>query len=97
MFYLIVAMMLVLFYLFAAPRNIKGTMNLVASVFVLVALLIAILLGLLRVVQSPPEIWIGLVMSFLGVWALWDIYHLDKSTSSQTSRPRPRPYKHRYR
>ena len=43
MFYLILAIMLLLFYIFAAPRNIKGTMNLVASVFLLVGLVIVLL------------------------------------------------------
>ena len=58
MFYLIIAIMLLLFYIFAAPRNVKGTMNLVASVFLLVGLVIVLILGILKVVQSPPEIWL---------------------------------------
>ncbi len=44
MFYLILAIMLVLFYIFIAPSNIKGTMNLIAAVFLLVALAIALVL-----------------------------------------------------
>ncbi len=44
MFYLILAMLLVLFYIFAAPNNIRGTINLMVAVFVLVALFIALLL-----------------------------------------------------
>ncbi|MDO5078071.1 DUF3165 family protein [Streptococcus minor] len=79
MFYLIIAIMLVLFYIFAAPRNIKGTMNLVASVFLLVGLVIALILGTLRVVQSPPEIWLCLSMVVVGLWAMWDIYRMPRS------------------
>ncbi|MBY5035274.1 DUF3165 family protein [Streptococcus gallolyticus] len=80
MFYLILAMMLVLFYIFVAPSNVKGTMNLVASVFLLVALVIAIVLGFLRILQSPPQLWLGLAMVLLGYWALRDIYFMDKPT-----------------
>lgn len=79
MFYLIIAIMLVLFYIFAAPRNVKGTMNLVASVFLLVGLVVALLLGFLRVVQSPPEIWLCLSMIVIGLWAMRDIYLMPQS------------------
>lgn len=78
MFYLILAMMLVLFYIFMAPRNVKGTMNLVASVFLLVGLVIAVVLGFLQVLQSPPELWIVIGMCLIGYWGLRDIYFMDK-------------------
>lgn len=78
MFYLLMGIIMVLFYLFAAPSTIKGTLNLVAMVFLLVALVIVLLLGVLRVVQSPPEIWIGLMMVLLGLWAMWDLYRMPR-------------------
>ncbi|MGT2754494.1 DUF3165 family protein [Streptococcus ovis] len=83
MFYLILGIMLVLFYIFAAPQNIKGTMNLVASVFLLVALVIALLLGFLRILKSPPEIWLCLTMILLGLWALRDLYLMPRSSRSK--------------
>ena len=83
MFYLIIGIMLLLFYIFAAPQNIKGTMNVVASVFLLVALVIALVLGFLRIVQSPPEIWLCLVMIVLGLWAMWDLYFMPQSSRSK--------------
>lgn len=79
MFYLILAIMLVLFYLFAAPRHIKGTMNLVAAVFLLVGLFIFLLLGFLQIIQSPPEVWISIGMIFVGIWAIHDIYYMGRS------------------
>lgn len=79
MFYLILGIMLVLFYIFAAPQNIKGTMNLVASVFLLVALVIVLVLGFLRILKSPPEIWLCLAMIFLGLWAMRDLYLMPRS------------------
>lgn len=83
MFYLILGIMLVLFYIFAAPQNIKGTMNLVASVFLLVALVIALILGFLRILKSPPEIWLCLAMIFLGLWAMRDLYLMPRSLHSK--------------
>lgn len=77
MFYLILGIMLLLFYIFAAPKNVKGTMNLVASVFFLVALVIALVLGFLRILQSPPEFWLCLVMMAIGLLAMRDIYFMD--------------------
>ncbi|HFI0040908.1 TPA: DUF3165 family protein [Streptococcus suis] len=78
MFYLILAIMLVLFYIFIAPRNIKGTMNLIAAVFLLVALAIALVLGFLRIMQFSTEVWVGMVIVLIGLWALWDIHYLDR-------------------
>lgn len=78
MFYLIITIMIVLFYIFAAPDHIKGTMNLVASVFILVALVVALVLGFLRILQLPTELWVGAGTGFLGIWAMRDIYYLDK-------------------
>lgn len=78
MFYLLIGIILILFYLFAAPSTIKGTLNLVALVFLLVALVAVLLLGALQIIQSPPEIWVGLVMIFLGLWALRDLYRMPE-------------------
>lgn len=94
MFYLMLGLILILFYLFLAPKHIKGTMNVVASVFLAVILLIALLLGVLRVIQSPPEIWLGLAMIGIGVWSMWDIYFLDKKSKIS---PKRRPFKYRYK
>ncbi len=78
MFYLILALMLVLFYIFAAPNSIRGTMNLVLIVFLVVALIVAIILGLLRILQAPAEIWVCFIMTFLGMWAMRDIAMMQR-------------------
>ncbi|MER0122601.1 DUF3165 family protein [Streptococcus sp. ZJ93] len=93
MFYLIVAIMLVLFYLFAAPSNIKGTMNVVGAVFLVVGLLITLLLGFLQVLQSPPEMWLVIGMVVIGLWAMRDIYLLDKT--EKIVRTKRKPYRYR--
>ncbi|HEL2383177.1 TPA: DUF3165 family protein [Streptococcus suis] len=78
MFYLILAIMLALFYIFVAPKYVKGTINLIVAVFVFVLLSIALVLGFLKMMQSPSELWIGLLMILLGAWALFDIHRMDQ-------------------
>ncbi|HEL2413151.1 TPA: DUF3165 family protein [Streptococcus suis] len=96
MFYLILAIMLVLFYIFLAPRNIKGTMNLIAAVFLLVALAIALFLGILKIMQISTDFWLGLVMVLIGLWAMRDIYYLDKEPKDRQRRTeQPGPYRYR--
>ncbi|MGT2911709.1 DUF3165 family protein [Streptococcus cameli] len=80
MFYLIIGIMLILYYIFAAPSTIKGTLNLVALVFLLVALVVVLLLGVMKVIQSPPEIWVSLGMITLGLWTMRDLYFMPKKT-----------------
>ncbi|MBO4107373.1 DUF3165 family protein [Streptococcus suis] len=78
MFYLIIAIILVLFYLFVAPNNIKGTMNVLIAVFLIVILFAALLLGFLKILEVPLEVWLGIAMVILGLLAMRDIYHLDR-------------------
>ncbi|HGA1494293.1 TPA: DUF3165 family protein [Streptococcus suis] len=78
MFYLILAIMLVLFYIFVAPKNVRGTINIILAVFVLVLLSIALVFGFLKIMQLSTEVWIGMVIVLIGLWALWDIHYLDR-------------------
>ncbi|HEM6302943.1 TPA: DUF3165 family protein [Streptococcus suis] len=78
MFYLILAIMLVLFYIFVAPKNIRGTINIILAVFVLVLLSIALVFGFLKIMQLSTEVWVGMVIVLIGLWALWDIRYLDR-------------------
>ncbi|BDD38223.1 MULTISPECIES: DUF3165 family protein [Streptococcus] len=96
MFYLILAIMLVLFYVFVAPRNVRGTMNLIAAVFLLVALATALILGFLKIMQFPREVWVSLILIIIGFWAMRDIYYLDREPRARQKRSaRNRPYRYR--
>ncbi|MBL6537522.1 DUF3165 family protein [Streptococcus suis] len=86
MFYLIIAIILVLFYLFVAPNNIKGTMNVVIAVFLIVILFAALLLGFLKIMEVSLEVWLGIAMVILGLFAMRDIYHLDRPKKRQAIR-----------
>ncbi|HFH9947634.1 TPA: DUF3165 family protein [Streptococcus suis] len=79
MFYLILAILLVLFYIFVAPKNVKGTINLILAVFFLVVLVIALILGILKIMQFSTKFWIGLIMILIGLWAMRDIHNLESS------------------
>ncbi|HEM6339453.1 TPA: DUF3165 family protein [Streptococcus suis] len=78
MFYLILAIMLALFYIFVAPKYVKGTINIILAVFVLVLLSIALVFGFLKIMQLSTEVWVGMVIVLIGLWALWDIHYLDR-------------------
>ncbi|HFI0235851.1 TPA: DUF3165 family protein [Streptococcus suis] len=86
MFYLIIAIILVLFYLFVAPNNIKGTMNVVIAVFLIVILFAALLLGFLKIMEVSLEVWLGIAMVILGLFAMRDINHLDRPKKRQAIR-----------
>ncbi|HFU4463122.1 TPA: DUF3165 family protein [Streptococcus suis] len=79
MFYLILTILVVLFYIFVAPNHIKGTMNLIAAVFLVVGLGIVLFLGILQIMQISTDFWLGLVMVLLGLWAMRDMYYLENS------------------
>lgn len=78
MFYLILAIMLALFYIFVAPKYVKGTINLIVAVFILVLLSIALILGFLKMMQLSIEILLGIVMVLIGLWAMRDIHNLER-------------------
>ncbi|HEL9599054.1 TPA: DUF3165 family protein [Streptococcus suis] len=78
MFYLILAIMLALFYIFVVPKYVKGTINLIVAVFILVLLLIVFILGFLKMMQLSIEIWLGIVMVLIGLWAMRDIHYLER-------------------
>ncbi|HEM5997838.1 TPA: DUF3165 family protein [Streptococcus suis] len=78
MFYLILAIMLALFYIFVAPKYVKGTINLIVAVFILVLLSIALILGFLKMMQLSIEILLGIVMVLIGLLAMRDIHNLDR-------------------
>ncbi|MET3558607.1 putative neutral ceramidase superfamily lipid hydrolase [Streptococcus rupicaprae] len=76
MFYLILAILLIIFYVFAAPKAIKGTLNVMLLVFGIVLLFVLILLAIISLTKSSREFWVGSLLTFLGLWALVDLERL---------------------
>ncbi|HGR3560571.1 TPA: DUF3165 family protein [Streptococcus pneumoniae] len=73
MVYLVLGILLLLLYVFATPESIKGTVNIVAMVCILVALLILLVLSFLKIFQLPTEIFLAIAMLNLAYFSVRDI------------------------
>ncbi|HGR0769043.1 TPA: DUF3165 family protein [Streptococcus pneumoniae] len=73
MVYLVLGILLLLLYVFATPESIKGTVNIVAMVCILVALLILLVLSFLKIFQLPTEIFLAIAMLLLTYFSVRDI------------------------
>ncbi|MCI5871019.1 MULTISPECIES: DUF3165 family protein [Streptococcus] len=82
MSYLILALLIVVYYVFAAPKTVKSTMNVIAFVGLCASLLVLGGLSLVKLVQSPPEIFIGFAMTILAYFVILDISKLPKRDKS---------------
>ncbi|MDO4667761.1 MAG: DUF3165 family protein [Streptococcus sp.] len=80
MVYLIIGILIILFYIFAVPKSIKGTLNALSLVFLSVALLILFVLGVLKIFQLPAEYFVGFILSIIAFFALRDIGKLERKT-----------------
>lgn len=73
MVYLVLGILLLLLYVFATPESIKGTVNIVAMVCILVALLVLLALSFLKIFQLPTEIFLSIAMLILAYFSVRDI------------------------
>ena len=76
MFYLIVAILLVLYYLFMAPKTVQNTLNAIGIVGAVALLLVLAGMSFIKILQSPPEIFIALGMIVLGYYAIRDVLRM---------------------
>jgi NADH:ubiquinone oxidoreductase subunit 6 (subunit J) len=76
MFYLIVATLIVSYYFFMAPKTIRSTLNMIGIVGAVALLLVLAAMSFVKIMQSPPEIFLGLAMVALGFFAIRDVYRL---------------------
>ncbi|VRN74423.1 membrane protein [Streptococcus pneumoniae] len=86
MVYLVLGILLLLLYVFATPESIKGTVNIVAMVCILVALLILLVLSFLKIFQLPTEIFLAIAMLILAYFSVRDITCVNKSLTKQSVR-----------
>lgn len=78
MVYLIIFILLLLFYLFAAPKSIKGTLNIVTAVVLLVSSLVLLVLAIFQIFLLPGEFFVSLPLAALAYYSLRDIARLPK-------------------
>ena len=76
MFYAIIAILLLMYYIFIAPKTIKNTMNMISVVGIIAFLMVLAGMTFIRIIQSPPEIFIGIGMIIVGYYAFKDVLHL---------------------
>ena len=76
MFYAIIAILLLMYYIYIAPKTIKNTMNMISVVGIIAFLMVLAGMTFIRIIQSPPEIFIGIGMIIVGYYALKDVLHL---------------------
>ena len=74
MFYAIIAILLLMYYIFIAPKTIKNTMNMISVVGIISFLMVLAGMTFIRIIQSPPEMLIGI--GIVGYYALKDVLHL---------------------
>ena len=65
-----------MYYIFIAPKTIKNTMNMISVVGIIAFLMVLAGMTFIRIIQSPPEIFIGIGMIIVGYYALKDVLHL---------------------
>ena len=83
MVYVIIGILILLFYLFAAPKSIRGTLNVVTLVVLLVSLVILLCLAIFQIFQLPSEFFVGAFLAFVGYLALVDISRLPTKSSKR--------------
>lgn len=83
MVYLIIGILILFFYIFAVPSSIKGTVNAVTMVLLIVALIILFALGIFHIFQLPAEYFVGFGLSVVAVLALRDINRLKPPKKSK--------------
>lgn len=76
MFYLIIAILIVSYYIFMAPKTIRNTLGMIGVVGLIALLLVLAGMSFIKIMQSPPEIFLALAMVALGFFALRDVYRL---------------------
>ena len=72
--YFILAILILLFYIFMTPRSIRGTLNSVTLVVLIVSIIV---LSCLAIFQLPSEFFVGAFLAFIGYLALVDISRMS--------------------
>ena len=83
MCYAIIAILLLMYYIFIAPKTIKNTMNMISVVGIIAFLMVLAGMTFIRIIQSPPEIFIGIGMIIVGYYALKVVWHFRTSPKNK--------------
>ncbi|MGT2681468.1 DUF3165 family protein [Streptococcus porci] len=77
MFYLIIAILIILYYFFRAPKTIKNTLSIILVVGLVALLVVLAGMTFMQILQSPPELFIALGMIGVAYLTIKDIRNLS--------------------
>ena len=86
MFYAIIAVLLLMYYIFVALKTVKNTMNMISVVAIVAFLMVLAGMTFIKIIQSPPEIFVGLGMTAVGCYALRDVLRLTVRPKNKRNR-----------
>ena len=69
---------------FMAPKTIRSTLNMIGMVGAVALLLVLAAMSFVKIMQSPPEIFLGLAMVALGFFAIRDVYRLPSKKDEKS-------------
>lgn len=78
MFYLIIAILILIYYVFMMPDTIRNTMKMIIGVGLIVLLFALLVMSVMKILELPGELFVGVGMSILGYMTLTDISKLEK-------------------
>lgn len=78
MFYLIIAILILSYYFFMAPKSVRNTLSMIGLVAMVAFLIVLAGMSVLKILQSPPEVFIVLAMIALAYFSFKDILNLPK-------------------
>ncbi|AEF25578.1 DUF3165 family protein [Streptococcus parauberis] len=78
MFYLIIAILIISYYLFMAPDSIRNTISMIGMVALVALLLVLAGMSIIKIMQTPPEIFVALAMMVLAYFSLKDVIKMPK-------------------
>lgn len=78
MFYLIIAVLIISYYLFMAPKSVRNTLAMIGLVGLVALLIVLASLSFIKIMQIPPEFFVGLGMIVLGYFALKDLFKMPE-------------------
>ncbi|MGT2751918.1 DUF3165 family protein [Streptococcus porcinus] len=76
MFYLIIAILIVSYYIFMAPKSIKNTLSMIGLVALVALLIVLAGMSLIKILESPPEVFVVIAMIAVSFFALCDILRM---------------------
>ncbi|HGI5906054.1 TPA: DUF3165 family protein [Streptococcus pyogenes] len=78
MFYLIMAVLIISYYLYMAPKSVRNTLGMIGLVGLVALLIVLAGLSFIKIMHTPPEFFIGMGMVALGYFALKDVRKMTK-------------------